>query len=153
MLNIYGGKITTYRHLAEDALNEIGKIFPKLAAKWTAGVPLPGGDFQVDATASLIEELLRNHPFLSHGWARRLIKAYGTEAAILMAGAKNADDLGRSFGPTLTETEVRWLMKNEYARTAQDVVWRRSKLGLRLKEAEINALDKWMKNHAAESAP
>ena len=144
ILNIFGGKITTYRKLAEDAMDKIAPHFPGLSAHWTAGVPLPGGDFPVADVEPMITRLQDAHPFLSPKWARRLIRAYGTDAWPLLNGAQTVEALGQDFGATLTEAEVRWLMAHEYAQTAQDVVWRRSKLGLRLNKDEVAALDAWM---------
>ena len=80
------------------------------------------------------------------------MRAYGTEARDVLGDAKSAEALGRDFGATLTETEVTWLMEREYARTAEDIVWRRSKLGLRLDETQIHDLDDWMKTRRAGSA-
>jgi glycerol-3-phosphate dehydrogenase len=144
MLSVFGGKITTYRRLAEAALEKIAPFFPGTPGAWTACVPLPGGDFPVDAVESLIAGLKQDYPFLTGFWARRLVRAYGTEARAVLGMAKTQDDLGRSFGATLTEREIRWLMEKEYARQAEDVIWRRSKLGLRLSVDEIAALDAWM---------
>ncbi len=151
VLNVFGGKITTYRRLAESALEKILPHFAKGGGPWTAGVALPGGDFPVTGVAVLIEDLRAAHTFLTERWAKRLIRAYGTEAQTMLAGAQTAADLGRDFGATLTERELRWLMSHEYARRAEDVVWRRSKLGLRLTAAEIATLDDWMKNERKAS--
>jgi glycerol-3-phosphate dehydrogenase len=90
---------------------------------------------------------VRTYPFLAQAHARRLAHAYGTRATKLLGSAKSMDDLGQSFGATLTENEVRYLMANEWAATAEDIVWRRSKLGLRLSAAEIAALDEWIAAH------
>lgn len=147
MLNIFGGKITTYRRLAESALRKIGEHLTITSGPWTAGVPLPGGDFAVGGVDALIGELRAQYPFLDTFWATRLVRAYGTEAAGILGDAQAAADLGQDFGATLTETEIRWLMVNEYARTAEDVVWRRNKLGLRLTAEQIRALDTWMAGH------
>jgi len=144
LLNVFGGKITTYRRLAEAALEKIAPQFPGLKGRWTARVPLPGGDFPVEAVASLVAKLAADYRFLSPFWARRLVRAYGTEAATLLGAARSAADLGIDFGATLTQREVEWLVAREYARTAADVVWRRSKLGLRLSMDQIAALDRWM---------
>ena len=151
MLNVFGGKITTYRRLAEHALDKIVPIVGGKAAGWTAGVPLPGGDFPVGDVGRLIAALKVAYPFLTDRWATRLVKAYGTEAATLLQGATGPADLGRDFGATLTEREVRWLITHEFARTAEDVVWRRNKLGLRLKADEVAALDDWMRTAEAEA--
>ncbi len=153
LLNVFGGKITTYRKLAEAALGKAGRFFPKAGPDWTAGVSLPGGDFPVDGVATLIAELRQQYPFLDAFWARRLIKAYGTEARLILDDAKSVQDMGKAFGANLTEREVNWLMEKEYARTAEDVVWRRSRLGLRMSKAEIGDLDNWMKDARASDGP
>ncbi|MFD2740098.1 glycerol-3-phosphate dehydrogenase [Sulfitobacter aestuarii] len=144
ILNVFGGKITTYRRLAEDALDKIAPYFDGLPGRWTAGVPLPGGDFAVGDVDKLIAGLRSAYPFLSQFWARRLIRAYGSESWKLLGDAVTPGDLGVDFGASLTAREVIWLMEHEFARSAEDVVWRRSKLGLRLDAVQIAALDKWM---------
>jgi len=144
VLSIFGGKITTYRKLAETALERIGTVLPVKARAWTAGKPLPGGDFRVKGVPSLVEGLRQAHPFLTEAWARRLVRAYGTEARAVLGDAAAAADLGRDFGATLTEAEVRWQMRHEFARRAEDVVWRRTKLGLRMTPEQIATLDDWM---------
>ena len=143
-LNVFGGKITTYRRLAESAMEQIGQVFPDLGSAWTAGVPLPGGDFPVDGVNQLAAQLQDRFPFLTSRWALRLVRAYGTQAHSLLGTARSADDLGEDFGATLTEREVAWLIEKEYARCADDIVWRRSKLGLRLSQAQVARLDAWM---------
>ncbi len=150
VLNVFGGKITTYRRLAESALEKIGTVLPLENGHWTAGVPLPGGDFPVDGVAELIAELRADYPFLTKFWAWRLVRAYGTEARAILGRARTVADLGLDFGATLTEAELRWLMRREYARRAEDVLWRRSKLGLRLSTDQIQALDDWMQGHAEQ---
>ena len=152
MLNIFGGKITTYRKLAESALEKITPFFAQATPPWTAGVALPGGDFPVGDVDRLITELCAAYPFLDRKWAQRLIRAYGTDAQNMLGTAQTTKHLGQGFGATLTEREVAWLMRHEYARTADDVVWRRSKLGLRLSDDQIATLETWMadynQNHA-----
>lgn len=150
VLNIFGGKITTYRRLAESALEKIGAVLPLDKGKWTAGVALPGGDFPHDGVAALVEGLQRDYPFLSDFWARRLVRAYGTEGRAILGDAKTAAELGRDFGSTLTEAEVNWLITREYARSAEDILWRRSKLGLRLDKDQVAVLEEWTANHAKE---
>ncbi|MGD9295454.1 MAG: glycerol-3-phosphate dehydrogenase [Roseobacter sp.] len=146
ILNIFGGKITTYRKLAEDAMDKIVPYFPGTSGNWTAGVPLPGGDFAVDAFDRLVAKLHDDHSYLSKFTARRMVRAYGTDSWVILAGAQTQDDLGKDFGWGLSAREVMWLMEKEYARTAEDVVWRRNKLGLRLSKDEIAALDDFMKD-------
>ncbi len=144
VLNVFGGKITTYRRLAESALTEIGKHVTVNKRAWTAGVALPGGDFPVNGVGALTANLQNDYPFLTPFWAARLIRAYGTEAEAILGAARDAKDLGRDFGATLRQAEVEWLMDREFARTAEDVVWRRNKLGLRLSAEQIAELDAWM---------
>ena len=153
VLNIFGGKITTYRRLAEAALDKIGTVLPLAKDRWTAGVALPGGDFAHDGGPAMVAALQRVYPFLTPFWARRLVRAYGTEAREILGQARSAADLGHDFGATLTEAEVTWLMTREFARTAEDVLWRRSKLGLRVSEEQTLALDAWMHETARQFAP
>ena len=143
LLNIFGGKITTYRKLAENALK---KLTPLVGGTdpWTDDAPLPGGNFPVTDRDNLVSQLLSAYPFLTDRWALRLIKGYGTEAKVILGKAKTNDDLGTDFGATLTEAEVKWLIAHEYAQTAEDVVYRRSKLGLRMTADQIAALDAFM---------
>ncbi|MBU2994613.1 glycerol-3-phosphate dehydrogenase [Octadecabacter sp. 1_MG-2023] len=145
VVNVFGGKITTFRKLAENVLSKFEPYFPQATKDWTAGVPLPGGDFPVDGVETLITALRTEYPFLDAAWAQRLIKAYGTDARVMLGNATSAADLGELFGATLTEREVLWLMDREYAQQAVDVVWRRTRLGLRMTSDQIENLDQWMK--------
>jgi len=144
MLNVFGGKITTYRKLAEHAMAKISPLLKHKDVPWTAGVAMPGGDFEVADVDRLISDLREKYGFLDARWARRLVRAYGTDTWQILGEAQSVDDLGQDFGASLTEVEVRWLMDMEFARSAEDVVWRRSKLGLRLSAGEIKILDDWM---------
>lgn len=143
LLSVFGGKITTYRRLAESALEKIASALGPRGAPWTAGAALPGGDFSVDGVEALIQDLRRDYVFLNDRWARRLVRAYGTESAEVLGSARRAEDLGRHFGATLTEREVRWLIRREYARSAEDILWRRSKLGLHMSAEERDAFTDW----------
>lgn len=149
ILNCFGGKITTYRRLAESALEKIAPFFENVPGEWTAGVPLPGGDFPVDAFDRLVEDIQVEHPYLSPFHARRLVRAYGTLASDVLGDATSLDDLGEDFGASLTEREVRWLITHEFARCADDILWRRSKLGLRLSAEEIQRLDTWVSGNCS----
>ena len=144
LLNVFGGKITTYRRLAEGALAKLAPYFPTATGNWTARVALPGGDFPHDGFDRLVERIQAAYPFLEPAQARRLGRAYGTEAFAVLGGARSAADLGRDFGAGLTEAEAAWLIEQEYARTSADIVWRRTKLGLRMTAAQIAALEDWM---------
>jgi len=147
LLSIFGGKITTYRRLADAALEALAADLPARRGKprgWTGREPLPGGDFPVTGFEALVAEVSVRHPWMPHSLARRLVRAYGTEAERLLDGAGALADLGRSFGAGLTEAELRFLSRNEWARTGEDVLWRRTKLGLRLSAAERDAVDRAM---------
>jgi len=151
LLSIIGGKITTYRKLAEAALEQVTPLLPAstgLAPGWTGTAPLPGGEFDIDEPGSVAARLSRSFPFLSEAHTSRLVHAYGTRAWIILDKAKSMRDLGHHFGATLTEAEVRYLIEHEWARSAEDVLWRRSKLGLHMKESETAALDAWMRKRA-----
>ena len=148
LLNVFGGKITTYRKLAEAALEEIAAKLSPAKGPWTAGVPLPGGDFPVDGVPRLISTLKVQYPFLTDRWARRLVKAYGTDAQKMLDGARKVEDLGQMFGDELSEREVNWLITHEWARVAEDILWRRSKLGLRLSDPDKDALQNYMDSQA-----
>ncbi len=147
LLNIYGGKITTYRRLAEAALAKLAPWLATAGPAWTKGATLPGGDFPKDGFADLVAALVADYPGLDPALVRRLARAYGTRVSDLLAGVSTQADLGRHFGAGLWEREVRWLMREEWARTADDVLWRRSKLGLRLTPAEARELEAWMAAH------
>jgi glycerol-3-phosphate dehydrogenase len=144
LLNVIGGKITTFRRLAGAAVDKLLPYLPHRESAWDAATRLPGGDFPVDGVDRLVGELAAAHPYLEAPHLRRLVRAYGTRAALLLEGARSNADLGRRFGADLTEREVAYLMANEWAETANDVVWRRSKLGLHMSPADIGALDAWM---------
>ena len=152
LLSIYGGKITTYRRLAEEALERLSPYLRSAKARqgWTGKSPLPGGDMEVSAVPALAAELQRDYPFLDSVHANRLAHAYGTRAAKMLGDAKSAVDLGQAFGATLTAREVKYLMASEWALTAEDIVWRRSKLGLRMSREEIAAIDDWIAGHRGQ---
>ncbi|MFB0613776.1 glycerol-3-phosphate dehydrogenase [Aurantiacibacter poecillastricola] len=145
VLGIYGGKITSYRHVAQDAVDRLSPHIPALRGKpWTARVPLPGGDFDKQAQPFLFEVLHQDYAFLSWADVVRIGRAYGTRAVDWLGDAKGWDDLGRSFGSGLTEAEVVYLRDREWAQTAEDILWRRTKLGLHMSEAEQAGLKEFM---------
>ena len=138
VLSIFGGKITTYRKLAEAALAKLRPFFASMGAPWTHAQPLPGGDLPDGGRDAWQTELQRRYPALPadvlHGLARR----HGTRAALVLGDARSAADLGTDFGNGLTEREVRYLQRDEWASTADDVLWRRTKCGLAM-PAEASA--------------
>jgi glycerol-3-phosphate dehydrogenase len=143
LLTIYGGKITTYRRLAEAAMQRIGIFFGALPP-WTAGSSLPGGDFPVNGFYALVAEAIGRWPFLDEPHARRLVRAYGRRIEKFLDQAQSMDDLGPRFAGDLTGAEVRYLVENEWAQSAEDVLWRRSKLGLKATPEQRNALGQFI---------
>jgi glycerol-3-phosphate dehydrogenase len=144
LLSVFGGKITTYRRLAEAAMANLTRLFPDMGGAWTSGVALPGGDFPWDGIERMRTDLSRRYPFLPDATLRRLTSAYGTMTADLLGDAREAAALGRIFGADLSEREVNWLARTEWARTSEDVLWRRSKLGLRVTPPEAARLANWL---------
>lgn len=140
LLSVFGGKITTHRRLAEAVLAKLAPHLPDMSDPWTASAHLPGGDFPHDGTTALAGALSVQYPFLAPGQAHRLARSYGTLAIRMLEGARTEADLGRDFGAGLTEREVRWMIEREWARCADDILWRRSKLGLRLDAPQRAAL-------------
>lgn len=145
LLTIYGGKITTYRKLAEQVVEHLGRWLDLNGHAWTANAPLPGGDFEFDGQAALTARLMADYPFLAASNAARLIAAYGKDAWQMLGGATSPGDLGRDFGAGLSEVEIRWMITREWAETAEDILWRRSKCGLSMDAAQIAALEQWLK--------
>jgi len=143
LLTVYGGKITTYRRLAEAALVKIADFFVT-GTVWTEHTPLPGGDFPWDGLEALVARTRGLWPFLSEAHARRLVAAHGTRIDRILGRARSLEDLGPWFGTELAGAEVRHWMRCEWAERAEDVLWRRSKLGLRLGPAEREALQRFM---------
>jgi glycerol-3-phosphate dehydrogenase len=143
LLTVYGGKITTHRRLAEDVLGRLAHFFAP-TRPWTASSALPGGDFAVDGFAALVERTLQRWPFLTDAHAQRLVRAYGTRVEAVLKDAVRLGDLGGGFGGDLTVAEVRYLMSKEWAQTADDVLWRRSKLGLRFSPSQRADLEAFM---------
>ncbi len=147
LLSIFGGKITTYRRLAQHALDKLARHLPPnfLADRnWSSQVPLPGGDFPVLGFEFLVKDIGRAYPWLDARHCRRLARAYGTRTRTILDGATSLSSLGRDFGNGLTEAEVTYLMREEWAEETSDVIWRRSKLGLRLSKEQVANLESFM---------
>ncbi len=140
VLSIYGGKLTTYRKLAEAALQALRPHFPAMKPAWTERDTLPGGDLPNRDRAAWIAELGRRHPKLPGELLRDLGRRHGALATEVLGDAKTAADLGRNFGAGLTEREVDYFVRREWAVTADDVLWRRTKCGLGMDEAQRAAL-------------
>lgn len=144
ILNLYGGKITTYRKLAEDAMKFVERALGKRGTPWTENSTLPGGDFPYNKLDTIENKIALLIPDLDAFTYRRLARSYGSEALMIFANGKA--DKGKDFGHGLYEIEVKWLIEKEWAKTCEDVLWRRSKLGLLFNEKEINILSNYMKS-------
>lgn len=151
VLSVYGGKITTHRKLAEEALGLLAQNHLAPAMQWTAGSKLPGADFGYLNCAEFAKRLAEEFGFLSMDWATRLATAYGTNAYKILNRARSAADLGFFFGANLHAAEVDYLVQNEWARSANDVLWRRSKLGLRLTEPQVERLQHYISSRAGRA--
>ncbi len=145
LLTVIGGKISTYRKLAEAALDEIAPRLETAAGPWTADAHLPGGDFPVDGADTLVNDLHRDYGFLDPYWARRLARTYGTDARRILGQAQCAGDLGQEFGATITAAELLWAVQREWVQCAEDFLWRRTRLGLRLREHESKKIDAFIR--------
>jgi glycerol-3-phosphate dehydrogenase len=149
VLSIFGGKITTYRKLAEHALEKLNDSFPHMSGPWTKSAPLPGGDFDFRDAEAQISSVLRSVPEMPIKQAERLFRCYGTRCAQLLQGAVRLTDLGEDFGAGLSQREVDYLMREEWARSAEDVLWRRTKLGLRLNAEQRRRLQSYISGNEA----
>jgi D-erythritol 1-phosphate dehydrogenase len=152
LLSVFGGKITTFRKLSEHALDRLKPFFPAMKPEWTAKSHLPGGDVANADFEQFLGDLRAQHPWLPASLAKHYGRLYGTRAAALLKGAGSIGDLGRRFGPHLYEREAIYLMTVEWARTADDILERRTKLGLHMSEAERQAFEDWMAMRKAKAA-
>ncbi|VFR24442.1 Aerobic glycerol-3-phosphate dehydrogenase [plant metagenome] len=143
LLSIYGGKITTFRQLAQHAMEKLAPYTGKPEA-WTASAPLPGSDMPGADPQAYLHALQERYRWLPAPLARRYVYTYGTLTEQLLAGAQSMEDLGEDFGAGLTEAEVRWLTRHEWARTAEDILWRRTRLGLLAPADAADRLDAWL---------
>jgi glycerol-3-phosphate dehydrogenase len=153
LLNVFGGKITTYRHLSQEAVDLLGPVLNGEKKSWTRDATLPGGDFPVTGRAMLAQALMRQVSGLDEAMAHRLARTYGTRALVWLKEARSVAGLGVQFGAGLSAREVEYLVDNEWARTAEDICWRRTKLGLRLRPDEVKKLDAWLARRLAGKRP
>lgn len=138
LISVFGGKITTYRKLAEAATDRICSFFPQAGPRWTKVAPLPGGDFSDQRT--LLAELKSQYPWLPDDLARRYVRTYGTRSHQILKTRESIADLGERFGANLYACEVQYLVEHEWAMSAEDIIWRRTKIGLRLQQSDIKKL-------------
>ena len=143
LITIFGGDVTTSRLRAEKAVTKLAPFYP-MSARWTAKSPLPGGDFAWSRFEQEVDEARERWRFLGEDQARRLVAAYGSNVKAILGDAKERSDLGPAFGPELTGAEVRYLMEQEWARFPDDILWRRSKLGLTMQPSDRDALSAYM---------
>jgi D-erythritol 1-phosphate dehydrogenase len=144
LLSVFGGKITTFRKLAEHALQRLAPYFPHMAGDWTRAAPLPGGDMPGAHFAAFLAELRRGFPFLPEPVAALYARQYGTRAIDLLDGANSIEALGRHFGGRLYEREADFLLRTEWARSAEDILARRTRHHLHLTPAERDGFAEWM---------
>jgi glycerol-3-phosphate dehydrogenase len=149
VLSIFGGKITTFRKLAEHALEELKTYFPNMKPSWTENATMPGGDI-IDADFDKFLKTVRQRwSFLPEQIAHRLSRAYGTRILELLGEARSMADMGEDFGAGLTAAEIDYLMRHEWARTAEDILWRRSKLGLHVPAGTAAKIDAYIAEQKA----
>ncbi len=144
VINVFGGKITTYRRLAESMLEKVGDAIGAKGVPWTKDSVLPGGEFGFAALPDLKGRVKSSCPFLDERQIERLVRSYGSRVFEILQGAKTIGDLGEDFGHGMSEAEVRYLIRNEWARTADDVLWRRSKLGIHFTKEQTARLEAFL---------
>jgi glycerol-3-phosphate dehydrogenase len=147
LLSVYGGKLTTYRRLAETVVDTIAAALGNAAAGWTAATPLPGGDLPNADFAEFLARMRAHYPWLAAPLLHRYARAYGTRLTRMLAGCSGVADLGEEVLPGLYAQEIAYLQTAEFARTAQDILFRRSKLGVRLAAGSEQTLDQWLAQH------
>jgi len=151
MINIFGGKITTFRRLSETILSHIENFLGKRGKSWTENSHLPGGDIKVATLSEFEAKLKSKYSFFSNQLIRRLARSYGEISFDIFGDANSLDSLGENFGAGLYEAEVQYLINKEWARSSDDILFRRSKLGLLLSKTEVENLNLFLKNYNTKS--
>ncbi|MEG3765469.1 glycerol-3-phosphate dehydrogenase [Alteromonas sp. 14N.309.X.WAT.G.H12] len=151
LMNIFGGKITTYRKLAEHAMDKLAEAFPNAGGAWTKEGRLPGGDFTDKPTFEAT--LKKEYPWLTQTMVARFTRQYGTLCHQFLQGKTQLADMGEDFGAELYQSEVDYLIEREWARTLDDVIWRRTKIGLRLSKIQKQTLDAYIAEGTDECVP
>lgn len=149
LISVFGGKITTYRKLAEAATNKLCHFFPEASGHWTKTAILPGGDF--DNQDNLAAALKQDFPWLPEAVLSRYVRTYGTTSRDILRGCTSVTDLGELFAGTLYEKEVQHLVENEWAMTSEDILWRRTKQGLYASASDVEALNAYLGNEIIEA--
>jgi len=151
LLNVLGGKITTARYLAEDAMHRLGKTLARAVSEVSRGRPFPGGQLPLEFEA-FVERSEVIWPFLGTERAIRMARAYGVSLGIMLAQVRDEEEMGRDFGHGLTQVEVDWLIEREWAKTAEDILWRRTKLGLIFSERQVVELAHYVNERVGAAA-
>ena len=149
LLSVFGGKITTFRKLAEEAVDKLAPLLGNGKTTWTADAPLPGGDMPGADFERFLQGLRQQYPWLPEALARRWARAYGTRVAKLIGQAAGLEQLGAELLPGLYEAELRYLVNEEWATRSEDILWRRSKLKLHLPAHAAEVIDAWLLGQAA----
>lgn len=149
LLSVFGGKLTTYRKLAEHAMDKLQTYYPAIGPAWTKGSKLPGGDISGDRD-DFAAQLRRRYAFLSEGLARRFARTYGSNSELILKEAKSIEDLGEHFGHELYEAELRYLVEHEWVRRVEDAIWRRTKLGMWLTDEQQARVAQWLAKRAGK---
>lgn len=150
ILSVFGGKITTHRCLAEDVMKTIQPFFPNMGPKWTQNTPLPGGDIPNADVDHYLTELKKSHPNLEEKILHRYARQYGTRCKNLLHCVDTTKDLGTHFGAGLYQKELEYLVENEFVQTAEDLLWRRTKLGIHFPKNHLSELDEAILTHVAK---
>ena len=148
LVSIVGGKLTTHRRLSEKVMEKLKPFFPHMGPSWTGTKPLPGGDLPVGSLKTFTQDLAREFSWLGLPLCERYAEQYGTDTYLLLENAKKSADLGICFGHDLYEKEVAYLVKHEWAQTAEDILWRRTKVGLHTNAKTATALSEWLSQEA-----
>ena len=152
LLNLFGGKITTFRELAERGIHQLKRFFPNMGADWTHGSTLPGGEIPNADFTTFVDTLRTRYGWMPRGLMLHYARVYGARIDRVVAGATSLAGLGGHFGADLYEAEVNYLIKNEWAQSAEDILVRRTKQGLHMTDEQKSAFESWFKSHAAMAA-
>jgi len=147
LLSVFGGKLTTFRRLAEEAVDRLQPLLGQRVSRWTAGTVLPGGDLPGGSLRDYQARLKKDHPWLPTALARRWARTYGTRSAELIGIAASPGDLGEEVLPGLYAREIDYLVREEWAAGSDDILWRRTKLGLRASKTDVTRLKRWLADH------
>lgn len=150
LLNIFGGKITTYRKLSEHAMEKVAHLFPSMGGGWTSNAPLPGGDIPEADFIQFVEQLRSAHPWLPRDLGWHYARLYGARTSMILKDATSLEGLGQLFGANLYEAEVRYLVQHEWAMHADDVLMRRTKHGLHMTADERERFERWFNTTFAD---